>query len=185
VSQRGSDAAQTRDRALYEFFAQRYDEYLPRVLNYVRLRVSDEDLAQDLTAQAFERALSRLHTLRDLGAFGGWLFRIARTVIAGHYRRRKPLLPLESVAESPSPEPSVEGQLVQSQEVAALRRALEQLSDREQEIILRFVAGLTNRAIAKMMGLREGNVAVILFRALRKLRRILGDGELAVPAPSE
>ena len=55
------------------------------------------------------------------------------------------------------------------------RCALVQLSDREQEIIrLRFVAGLTNRAIAKSMGLREGNVAVILFRALRKLRRTLG-----------
>jgi RNA polymerase sigma-70 factor (ECF subfamily) len=185
VSQWGSDAAQAKDGALYEFFAQRYAEYLPRVLNYVRLRVSDGDLAQDLTAQTFERALSRLHTLRDPGAFGGWLFRIARSVVAGYYRRHKPLLPLESVTESPSPGLSVEGQLVQSQEVTALRRALEQLSDREQEIIrLRFVAGLTNRAIARMMGLREGNVAVILFRALRKLRRILGEGELAVPAPS-
>ena len=51
MSQRGSDAAQAKDGALYEFFAQRYAEYLPRVLNYVRLRVSDEDLAQDLTAQ--------------------------------------------------------------------------------------------------------------------------------------
>ena len=60
------------------------------------------------------------------------------------------------------------------QAVEALRNALVLLSEREQEIIrLRFVAGLTNRAIGKTMGLREGNVAVILFRALRKLRRIL------------
>jgi RNA polymerase sigma-70 factor (ECF subfamily) len=171
----GGDAAQTRDGALYEFFAQQYPEYLPRVLNYIRLRVPDEDTAQELTAQTFERALSRLHTLRDLGAFGGWLFRIARTIVAGYYRRRKPLLPLDSAADRPSLEPSAEQEMVQSQEVAALRDALVQLSDREQEIIrLRFVAGLTNRAIAKSMGLREGNVAVILFRALRKLRRILG-----------
>jgi RNA polymerase sigma-70 factor, ECF subfamily len=165
-----------RDEALYEFFAHRYQEYLPRVLNYIRLRVADEDTAQELTAQTFERALSRVHTLRDPGAFGGWLFRIARTIVAGYYRRRKLLLPLESAVDCPSPEPSVEGQLVQSQEIVALRAALAQLSDREQEIIrLRFVAGLTNRAIAKSMGLREGNVAVILFRALRKLRHTLGE----------
>ena len=171
----GLDAAQGSGGAQSSFFADQYVEYLPRVLNYIRLRVPDEDTAQELTAQTFERALSRLHTLRDQGAFGGWLFRIARTTVAGYYRRRKPLLPLESAAERPSPEPSAEQGVVQSQEVAALREALAQLSDREQEIIrLRFVAGLTNRAIAKSMGLREGNVAVILFRALRKLRRILG-----------
>jgi RNA polymerase sigma-70 factor (ECF subfamily) len=170
-----------KNDALYEFFAREYAEYLPRVLNYVRLRVGDEDTAQDLTAQTFERALSRLHTLRDRGAFGGWLFSIARTIVAGYYRRRKPVLPLESAANCPSPEPSAEGQLVQSQEVAVLCKELARLSSREQEIIrLRFAAGLTNRAIGKMMGLREGNVAVILFRALRKLRR-----RLAEPGPDE
>lgn len=174
-----NDAADTEGNELYEFFAQQYDEYLPRVLNYVRLRVGDQDTAQELTAQCFERALTRLHTLRDRGAFGGWLFRIARTTVAGYYRRRKTLLPLESVANRPSPDPPVEGQLVHGQEIEALRQALLLLSKREQEIIrLRFVAGLTNRAIGKMMGLREGNVAVILFRALRKLRRILTEPEM-------
>jgi RNA polymerase sigma-70 factor (ECF subfamily) len=175
VNQRGDN----RHNELHDFFAEQYGEYLPRVLNYVRLRVESEDLAQDLTAQTFERALSRLHTLRDRQAFGGWLFRIARTIVAGYYRRRKPVLPLENVDgdpahDLPSTEPSVERQLMQSEAVEALRDALVLLSGREQEIIrLRFVAGLTNRAIGKTMGLREGNVAVILFRALRKLRRIL------------
>jgi RNA polymerase sigma-70 factor (ECF subfamily) len=163
---------------LGDFFAEQYGEYLPRVLNYVRLRVDGEDLAQELTAQTFERALSRLHTLRDRGAFGGWLFRIARSIVAGYYRQRRPVVSLENVSERATmetgTEPGPEAQVVSSQEVEALREALQLLSEREQEIIrLRFVAGVTNRAIAKMMGLREGNVAVILFRALRKLRRTL------------
>jgi len=168
------------------FFAEQYGEYLPRVLNYVRLRVEGEDLAQELTAQTFERALSRMHTLRDRGAFGGWLFRIARSIVAGHYRRRRPVVSLESVGEHATVEatitPGPEARVVEFQEVEALKEALQHLSEREQEIIrLRFVAGLTNRAIAKLMGLREGNVAVILFRALRKLRQTLGEagyGEL-------
>lgn len=161
------------------FFGEQYGEYLPRVLNYVRLRVDGEDLAQELTAQTFERALSRLHTLRDPGAFGGWLFRIARSIVAGHYRGRRPVVPLEDAGEHAVAEaearPGPEAQVVATQEVEALKEALQLLSAREQEIIrLRFVAGLTNRAIAKAIGLREGNVAVILFRALRKLRQTLG-----------
>ena len=163
-------------RARYEFFAQQYSAYLPRVLNYVRLRTDDEALAQDLTALTFERALTHIGTLRDKGAFGGWLFRIARNVVAGHYRRRRREVPLEWAEDRPTPDPSAESGIVQSEELTALRRVLSTLSEREQEIIrLRFVAGLTNRAIGKAMGLREGNVAVILYRAVRKIRVRLED----------
>jgi RNA polymerase sigma-70 factor (ECF subfamily) len=138
----------------------------------MRLRVDGEALAQDLTALTFERALSRLSTLRDEGAFGGWLFRIARNVVSSYYRHRHRDLSLESVENVPAAIESLESQIVRSEELEALRAALALLSDREQEIIrLRFFAGLTNRAIGKVMGLREGNVAVILYRALRKMRR--------------
>lgn len=165
-------------RGRYRFFAQQYRAYLPRVLNYVRLRVDNEDLAQDLTAHTFERALLRLHTLRDVGAFGGWLFRIARNVIAGHYRRQRRQVPLDWAEEIPDPDDPAESALVHDQELQVLRRELAALGEREQEIIrLRFVAGLTNRAIGKAMGLREGNVAVILYRALRKLRTKLEQAE--------
>ena len=165
-------------RGRYEFFAQQYRAYLPRVLNYVRLRVGDEDLAQDLTARTFERALTRLHTLRDVNAFGGWLFRIARNVVAGHYRRQKRQVPLDWAEELPALDDPAESALVHAEELQALRHELTTLKEREQEIIrLRFVAGLTNRAIGKAMGLREGNVAVILYRALRKLRTRLEQAE--------
>jgi RNA polymerase sigma factor (sigma-70 family) len=158
-------------RGRHEFFSQQYTVYLPRVLNYVRLRVDDEALAQDLTAQAFERALSRLDTLRDENAFGGWLFRITRNVLAGHYRRHRGQVSLDRIADQPAADPPVESEIVHAQELDALRDVLSTLSEREQEIVrLRFVAGLTNRAISKAMGLRAGNVGVILYRALRKLR---------------
>ncbi|MBN1639945.1 MAG: sigma-70 family RNA polymerase sigma factor [Anaerolineae bacterium] len=171
-------------RGRYEFFAEQYEAYLPRVLNYVRLRVSDEPLAQDLTAEAFERALANIDTLRDPGAFGGWLFRIARNVVAGYYRAHPAQVPLEMVEGRAARDPvdgelalvegdpaSAESEVVHAEELAALRRTLCTLPEREQEIVrLRFVAGLSHRAIGKAMGLRAGNVAVILYRALRKLR---------------
>jgi RNA polymerase sigma factor (sigma-70 family) len=52
------------------------------------------------------------------------------------------------------------------------------LSEREQEIIgLKFGGGLTNRKIAALLDLGESHVAVILYRAMRKLRRRLEEGE--------
>ncbi len=165
----------------HEVFAQWYTEYLPRVLNYMRLRVYEEALAQDLTALTFERALSRVQTLRDEAAFGGWLFSIARTVVAGYYRHHKPLLSLDTIVDCPEQAASVESQVAQAEELGTLRAALAVLSDREREIIdLRFVAGLTNRSIAQALGIREGHVAVILYRALRKVR-----GQLAESMPQQ
>jgi RNA polymerase sigma factor (sigma-70 family) len=161
-----------------EPWAELYREYLPRVLNYVRLRVDGEDLAQDLTAAVFERAVAKQHTLRKREAFGAWLFRIARNMVAGYYRRRRPTVPLEWAGDRPANDPSPPEVLMRREELDRLRAALGALSRREQEIIgLRFGAGLGNQEIAEIVHLRAGHVAVIVYRALRKLRARLADGD--------
>jgi RNA polymerase sigma-70 factor (ECF subfamily) len=79
----------------------------------------------------------------------------------------------EQVADSL---PSVEQGLDREEQWEAILRQVARLSDREQEIIgLKFGAGLTNRKIAKLMGLGENHVAVILYRGMRRLRRELGE----------
>jgi RNA polymerase sigma-70 factor (ECF subfamily) len=63
---------------------------------------------------------------------------------------------------------------VRQEELAALREALAALPGRDQEIIrLKFGGGLGNKEIAEIVDLNAGHVAVIVYRALRKLRRQL------------
>lgn len=144
----------------------------------MRLRVDGEALAQDLTAATFERALAHLDQLRSLEAFGGWLFRIARNELAGHYRRRRVHVPLEAVADQPDDALPVEVQAERSEELARVLAVVRTLPEREQEIIgLKFLGGLNNRQIGQAMGLRAGHVAVILYRAIRRLRDLLREGE--------
>jgi RNA polymerase sigma-70 factor (ECF subfamily) len=151
--------------------AELYRQYLPRILNYIRLRVDDEQLAQDLTAEVFERAIAQQHTLRRKEAFGAWLFTIARNEVAGYYRQRRPTVPLEQAMPQPAGEPSPPEAVMHGEEVARLRAALKILSEREREIIrLKFGAGLGNKEIAGVLRLKAGHVAVLLYRALRKLR---------------
>jgi RNA polymerase sigma factor (sigma-70 family) len=155
-------------------YADLYREYLPRILNYVRLRVEDDDLAQDLAAVAFERAVAAQHTLRRREAFGSWLFRIARNVVAGYYRGRRPTVPLEYADAQPAPDPGPPQLVMRAEELARLRAALATLSEREQEIVrLKFGGGLGNQEIAAVLRLRAGHVAVLLYRALHKLRDLL------------
>lgn len=156
-------------------FAARYQDYLPRVLNFIRLRVPDEGVAQDLTAQTFEQAFRKIDQLRDPDAFGGWLFRIARNEVGQYYRRRRPQASLDSLVDLPARGESPEETAARREQLSATLEAVAELSDREQEIIaLKFAAGLSNREIALAMGLSDGNVGVILFRAIRKVRNRLG-----------
>lgn len=152
-------------------YAELYRQYLPRILNYVRFRVDGEDQAQDLTAAVFERAVAKQHTLRQRGAFGAWIFRIARNVVAGYYRGRRPTVPLDAIGGQVSDQASPPEAVMHHEELARVQEALKTLSDREQEIIrLKFGGGLGNQEIAQIVRLRAGHVAVILHRALRKLR---------------
>lgn len=164
-------------------FAAIYDHYFPRVYNYVRYRVGDAEMADDLTAQVFERALVSIGRYRpERGPFAAWLFAIARNAVSDCLRaqRRRRWLSLEVLRDRASTEPQPEEVAIRDETRAELLAAVARLSDRERDLIaLKFAAGLTNRRIAKLTGLSESNVGVILYRAMRRLRAEL----LAPPVP--
>ena len=148
-----------------------YADQLPRVYNYFRYRVGDGAVAEDLTSLTFAKAwAARNRYRRDLASFSTWLMTIARNVATDHYRRRRDHAPLEAadhVASGDDPQRLAE----RREEVERLLRLLEQLPDRDRELVsLKYGAELTNRAIAKHMKLTETNVGTLLHRAVQKLR---------------
>ncbi|HEX5505360.1 MAG TPA: sigma factor, partial [Thermomicrobiales bacterium] len=98
-----------------EQFARLYDALFPSVYGYVRYRVGDQHVAEDLTALVFERALGRLTSVRQPEQIRAWIFTIARRAIADHYRARRPAATLDSVE-------ALAHLWVDSPEVEALRR---------------------------------------------------------------
>jgi RNA polymerase sigma-70 factor (ECF subfamily) len=148
-----------------------YKEYLPRVYNFFWYRVSDESLAEDLSAATFEKAWrGRGRFRRDLSAFSTWLFTIARNVATDHFRRKGPDIPLESIYEQADPI-LLEETVQQSQDFTQLVTLLAQLPLRERELIaFKYGAGLNNRQIAGLTRLSESNVGTILNRVVEKLR---------------
>jgi RNA polymerase sigma-70 factor, ECF subfamily len=163
-----------------EAFAAVYDHYFPRIWNYVRYRVNDAAVADDLTAAIFERALTRLRDYDPArGTFAVWLFALARNAVTDFYRRRtrRRWVPLEQIRDLPSDDPQPGEAVMEAETRVELLRAVAALADRERDILgLKFAGGLTNRRIAKMMGLSESNVAVIIFRTIRRLRTRLEAG---------
>lgn len=161
-----------------------YETQLPKVYNFFRYRlgIDDDATAQDLTASTFEKAWrARKQYQHNLAAFSTWLFTIARNTAADYFRQHQnpaaQTVPLDdALAQQWAAEESVDDIVQRRLEWRELNRLLSGLADRERELIaLRYGAGLTNRAIASLLKLSEGNVAQILHRVLEKLRAGAGN----------
>ena len=158
-------------------FVDLYDRYYPRVHNYVRYRVNDGMLVDDLVAQVFVKALTHIQSYdADRGPFSVWLMAIARNAVNDHLRalQRRHWLPLDLRSWWPSSDSSPEEIVLEGERNAELLAAIAKLSDRERDLLAqKFALGLSNRRIAELTGLTPSNVGVILFRAVRRSRRLL------------
>lgn len=150
-----------------------YAEELPRVYNFFRYRIVPSADAEELTARTFEKAWRARHRYRrDLAAFSTWLMAIARNVAADHHRGRRPHVPLDEAMVVASGAATPEDDAVRASDAQRLSTLIQTLPERERDLIaLKFGADMTNRAIARTMGLTESNVGTILHRAMQTLRQ--------------
>lgn len=148
-----------------ESFGQLYDLYGPMVHGILLARVpwgEVDDLVQDVFLVAFKR----LHTLREAGAFGGWLAMIARNRAVDFHRRKRETEELpEDLAQRSSVDP-------EAAEALALIRALPEAY--RETLVLRLVEGMTGPEIAERTGLTPASVRVNLHRGMKLLREKLG-----------
>jgi RNA polymerase sigma-70 factor (ECF subfamily) len=143
-----------------------------RVYAYVAYRLGDGPDAEDVTSDAFERAL-RYRSTYDArkGPPAAWLVGIARRAVDDHLAARRPV-PEANLGERAAPD-EVETDVVRRLAVSA---AVARLDERDRELVaLRYGADLTARQIGELLGMRTNAVEVALHRALARLRAELGE----------
>ena len=173
-----SDEAMLVQRAIghdTEAFGRLYDMNVDRVYRHIYYRVGNEADAEDLTQQVFLKAWQAIDRYkRTVSPFIAWLMTISHNLVVDFYRTKKDRAYIEAEVladgSALSPEQATEASFEQQR----LRRAILQLGgDEQQVVILRFIEGFEFSEIASLMKKKEGNVRVILHRALVKLRNIL------------
>jgi RNA polymerase sigma factor (sigma-70 family) len=138
-------------------------------------RTGDRALAEDLLADAFERALrSRGRFDRRRGSEKTWLYAIALNLLRDHARRAAAEDRALGRAGGGETETATDARLEGVERREALERALAALSPEEREAIaLRFGADLSVPEIARVLGEPLTTVEGRVYRALRKLRERL------------
>lgn len=158
-------------------FAEFYSFWFDRVYNYARCRTGSGTRADEIAADSFERAFRAWGKFDEKkGDRRTWLFSIAFRSVADHYRSEKRGFwsSLELAADPADAAKGPAKEAEEADEKRLLTAALNGLEEEAREIVsLRFFSGMTNRAIGELLGLSESNVAVILFRSIRKMRKSL------------
>ena len=163
-------------RGDFAAFGELYGVYLDRIYRYVFYQVKDKMTAEDVTEEVFLKAWKAIKSCRGKErTFSSWLYRIAHNNVIDIFRsqRKKWTVDMETVAELNQPSVEIEKEL-DHQEI--LNSLTDLPPNQRQVIILKFIEGLDNFEIERIIGKSQGAIRVLQTRALAKLREKLSSG---------
>jgi RNA polymerase sigma-70 factor (ECF subfamily) len=161
-------------------FGQLYEHYVGQVYRYLYYRVGSVALAEDLTSEAFFRALRSLNSFNWQGKdFGAWLTTIARNLALDHYKsgRHRLEVTTDEITHHDSFTEGPEDDVITRSTNEILLKSLRKLSPEQQDcLVLRFLQGLSIAQTAKALNRSEGAIKQLQLRATRNLAKLLPDG---------
>jgi RNA polymerase sigma-70 factor, ECF subfamily len=175
-----SELEQIRPQALddafqmdQETFHALYERTSRSIWVYLWRRTGDSQLTDDLLQETYYRFLRARVSHESEAHRRNYLFRIASNLANDAYRSHHQYvrLPEESEPGHPAMNPEAENQ---NQRQTDLHRALVKLSNRQRDALwLAYAEGSSHVEIAERLGVKTSSVKLILFRARRKLARLL------------
>ncbi len=161
--------------------SQLYQAHSRRVYAVVRRLAGDDDLAADLSQDAWVRAFERLHLYRGEAAFGTWMHRLATNVALNRLRRRTKRPDVEASAVGMRTHVKPSDETVLSRRV--LSDALDKLPDGYRRVlVMHDVEGWTHDEIGKSLGIASGTSKSQLHKARARMRQLIAPCAAATEA---
>jgi RNA polymerase sigma-70 factor (ECF subfamily) len=173
------DALEEGERALgmtEEAFRVFYEQTARQLWAYLARMTGDDRLADDLLQESYYRLLRTRTTFSDDDHRRNYLFRIATNLV--HDQRRRPSVSMSEVgSEEETPDLSAHSADRAVRHID-LARALGRLKPRDRSLLwLAYAQGCSHQEIASSLGLKTGSLKALLFRARRRLLRLLSGPE--------
>lgn len=167
------------DFSLPEGFQCLYEEYYPKISNFLYFRLLCKRDTEDLTSEIFLKVAENNYRYDPhKTSFNTWIFTIARNTVTDFYRKRHVHQSIydENRRIEPIAHMDIEYEIIQNEQLRVLYRALSKLEDRERSLLsLKYWGEMQNRQIAKITGIKESTVGTICLRAVSKMRREMGE----------
>ncbi|MEW6210855.1 MAG: RNA polymerase sigma factor SigZ [Acidobacteriota bacterium] len=148
-----------------------WQDYHNQLLSFIRRRVRDTDMAEDILQDVFVKIHSRLDTLAQSERVQNWLYRIARNAVIDHYRTRKEMEPLPY--DLPQTEPDDETWRELERCVAPM---IEMLPDRYRDaVMMSEIEGLPLKEVAARLKLSLPGAKSRVQRGRQMLKQVFLD----------
>jgi RNA polymerase sigma-70 factor (ECF subfamily) len=151
-------------------FAGFYERSARPLWAYLARVSGDPSLADDLAQESYVRFLCAARQCDGEVAARRYLFRIATNLLKDHWRRAKS----PSIEEIPEELFAVTADSGQFESRALLGPALAAMRPRDRQLLwLAYAEGYSHREIAEVTGLASAGIRLLLFRARRRIARLL------------
>lgn len=154
-----------------------YDQFFSDIYRYVRYRINDDTVAEDLTSDVFVRLLeSAQKNQGPQTSLKGWLIATASNTV-NDYLRRQYRRPVEELSESmPDEGSSIQVQVDLREQNQLVQNAYAKLTHEQQDVLaLRFGQGYSLEETATYMKKNVNAIKALQFRALASLQRQIGE----------
>ncbi|MGD8277203.1 MAG: sigma-70 family RNA polymerase sigma factor [Gemmatimonadota bacterium] len=147
-------------------FDELFEGLYPSLYRYLHRLTGDPDVADDIAQEAFVRLLRQELPEPEIRP---WLFTVAMNLVRDRARkmeRRQRLLSTAPPLGGPASRP--DDDVERAERVAAVRAALDRLSDRDRQLLLMREEGFKYEEIANVIGVAPASVGTLIARALRR-----------------
>jgi len=154
-----------------------YDQYFSEVYRYVRFRINDDTIAEDIASDVFVRLLEAAEKQQGpKSSLKGWLIATASHAVNDHLRKHY-RRPVEALSDSLADDrPSVHSEIDMREQNRIVQGAYAQLTSEQQHVLaLRFGQGYSIEETAAYLNKNINAVKALQFRALASLQRQIGE----------
>lgn len=155
-------------------FSRIYDKYIDKIYRFVFLKVDSQEIAEDLTAEAFSKTwVSFKKKGPEIENIQAFLYKTARNLVIDYYRQ-KGRFPVIS-ADNPSivdPRQDLEEKAIINSDIEYIRQALVNLNeDYQNAIIWYYLDDLSVSEVSQLLGRTKEATRVLIHRALNALKK--------------
>ena len=149
-----------------------YHEFDNSLRKFIRGRVTDKDMAEDILQDVYLKIHNNIGQVRDADRLTSWVYQITRNTIIDQYRRARPEADLEDIFAAPQvTEPDIFTELA-----ASVRTMLSCLPPSSRQVLeLVDLRGMKQEEVASQLGLSLSGTKSRIQRARQKLKQAFLD----------
>ena len=163
--------------SINEQFGQIYDQYVDKIYRFVYLKVSGQEVAEDITSKVFLKGWEAFQKqgleIKNPSAF---LYQIAKNSVIDHYREkgRSKVVSIDVSPQIADPGTDAQDKAILSADLGVVKTAIQKLKKEYQDIIIwHYLEDMPITNIAELLNKPAGTIRVSLHRGLKDLKDII------------